>query len=489
MDIATRLEHVPETAASPAGPDTNAPAHEPSARRRALILGVASIASFMVALDLLVVTTALDTIRTELGASPAALQWTLTAYSVSFAGLLMAGAALGDRFGRRRVLALGLGVFVAGSVAAAVSTSVGTLIAARVVQGCGGALVLPLGLTIVASAYPAERRAYAIGVLEGITGLAVIAGPVAGGLIAHHLTWEWVFWINVPIGLAAIPLVLATVEERRGPDARLDAGGVVLVSAAAVGIVWGLVRGNELGWMDPQIVASLAGGTALAAAFVAWQRRAAAPLLPPRFFAARSFTAGVAASFLLAASLYGSVFVIPLYLQAGLGHDVLGAGLRLVPWTATLLVIAPIAGRIGDGRGLRPVLVTGMVLQAVGLAWLAAVATSDLTYAVMLVPLVVAGVGCSTALPVSQAAIVSSVPDPDVGRAAGANNMLQELGGAFGVAVTAAAFAGAGGHDSAADVVAGFRAGLTAAAVLAALGTFAALALPHPIRATDDEVR
>lgn len=449
-----------------------------STARRPLVLGLASIASFMVALDVLVVTTALDTIRRDLGTSTSALQWTVTGFSVSFAALMMTGAALGDRFGRRRMFAAGLGVFVVGSAAAALSANVGTLVAARVVQGVGAALILPLGLAIVSAAFPPERRGAAIGMLEGLTGLAVIAGPLLGGVITERLTWEWVFWANVPVGLAAIPLVLLFVEESHGPDKALDGRGVALVTAAAVGMVWGLVRGNAVGWLSPEIVLALATGTVLTVAFVAWERRVPEPMLPMRFFRARAFSAGAATAFLLAASLYSTVFFMAQYLQAGLGHDAWAAGLRLVPWTATLLLVAPLAGRLGDRHGPRPVMAAGLVLQAVGLTWLALIATTDLSYGAMVVPLIVAGVGISAALPVSQAAIVGAVEEAAVGKAAGANNMLQELGGAFGVAVAVTAFGTAGGYASAQVFTDGFQVAMGAAAGLAALGVAAALAMP-----------
>jgi EmrB/QacA subfamily drug resistance transporter len=444
---------------------------------------VASVASFMVALDLLVITTALDTIRRELGTSPTALQWTLTAYSVSFASLLMTGAALGDRFGRRRMLATGLGVFVAGSAAAALSGNVGTLVAARVVQGIGAALILPLGLTIVAAAFPPERRGTAIGILEGVSGLAVIAGPLVGGVIVSHLAWEWVFWVNVPIGLLAIPLVLVVVDETHGPDAALDLRGLGLVTLAASGVVWGLVRGNEVGWSHPETVTTLVGGVVLAAAFVVWERHTPHPLLPIRFFASAAFSAGIAAAFLLSAALYGAVFLMAQFLQAGLGHDSLGAGVRLVPWTATLLVVAPLAGHLSDRLGPRPVLVAGLGVHSAGLAWLALVAAPDLAYTAMVVPLVVAGAGCSAALPVSQAAVVGAVRDAEVGKAAGTNNMLQELGGAFGVAVAVALFAGTGSYSSAEAFTDGFGPAIGGCAALSLLGLVAALAVPRRGRA------
>jgi EmrB/QacA subfamily drug resistance transporter len=451
---------------------------EPASARRTWVLVAASVASFMVALDLLVVTTALDTIRTEFGASASALQWTVTAYSVSFAALLMTGAALGDRFGRRRMLVAGLLTFAAGSAAAALSGSVGALVAARVVQGIGGAVILPLSLTLVTAAFPPSRRAAAIGALEGITGLAVIAGPVVGGVIAQELAWEWVFWVNVPIAVLAVPLVLAVVEESRGPDRTLDGVGLVLVTAAAAGTVWGLVRGNDAGWTDPEIVLALAGGAVASAAFVGWEHRAARPMLPLRFFRSRSFSVGAGAAFLLAASLYASVFFMAQFMQVTLGEDSLGAGLRLLPWTGTLFVTAPLAGAVADRVGHRVVLAAGLFLQAAGIAWLAVLADADLSYPAMVLPLVVAGVGTSAGLPVSQAAVVGSVPETDVGKAAGANNMLQELGGSFGIAIAVALFSSVGGYGSAVAFADGFGAALGVSAGLAALGFVASLALP-----------
>jgi EmrB/QacA subfamily drug resistance transporter len=433
----------------------------------------------MVALDLLVVTTALETIRTDLAVSASALQWTVTAYSVSFAALLMTGAALGDRFGRRRMLVAGMLIFAVGSAAAALSGSVGQLIAARVVQGVGGALILPLSLTVVTGAFPPERRAAAIGALEGITGLAVAAGPVLGGVIAQELAWEWVFWINIPIAMLAVPLVLAVVEESHGPDRAVDGAGLVLVTAAAAGVVWGLVRGNETGWTSPGIVLSLVGGTTLTAWFVAWEHRAARPMLPLRFFRSRSFSVGAGVAFLLAASLYATVFFLAQFMQVSLGEDSLGAGLRLLPWTGTLLITAPLAGALADRIGHRPVLAGGLFLQAVGSAWLALVADVGLSYTTMIAPLVLAGIGTAAGMPVSQAAIVSSVADTEVAKAAGSNNMLQELGGAFGVAAAVALFTSVGGYGSPGDFADGFGAALGVSAGLSLLGFVTSLALPR----------
>jgi EmrB/QacA subfamily drug resistance transporter len=468
------------------GPETKESTAGPARQRRGWVLAGASVASFMVALDLLVVTTALETIRHDLGSSPSALQWTLTAYSVSFAALLMTGAALGDRFGRRRMLIAGLVLFAAGSAAAAVSGSVGTLIAARVVQGVGGALILPLSMTIVTTAFPPERRAAAIGALEGITGLAVIAGPVVGGIVAQYLTWEWVFWINVPLALAAVPLVRAVIDESHGPDKALDGPGLVLISAAACGMVWGLVRGNDAGWVSPEVLLTLAGGIALTAAFVGWERRATQPMLPLRFFRARSFSIGVAAAFLLAGSLYASVFFMAQFIQVTLDEGSLGAGLRLLPWTATLFVTAPLAGAVADRIGHRPVLSVGLLFQATGIGWLALVADVDLAYTTMIPPLVIAGIGASAALPVSQAAIAGAVTRTEIGKAAGTNNMLQELGGAFGIAAAVAFFGAAGDYESPRTFADGFSAAMGVAAALAAVGFLTSLGLPRQSRSASE---
>lgn len=440
------------------------------------------MASFIVALDLLVVTTALDVIRRDLGTSAATLQWTVTAYSVSFASLLLTGAALGDRFGRRRMMIVGLGGFAASSAAAALADSVGALVVARVVQGAAGAVILPIGLAIVTSAYPAHRRAGAIGVLEGVSGLAVLAGPVVGGVVAEQLSWQWIFWINVPVALVAIPLVASVVEERPRPDRRLDAVGLVLVSAAGFTVVWGLSRGHQAGWTSDEVAGVLLVGAALVLAFVAWERRTVSPMLPMRLFARRSFSVGATAAFLLAASLYGSVFFMSQFLHVGLGYDTMAAGLRLLPWTATLFVTAPLAGHVADRIGHRPVLIVGLALQAAGTAWLALLASDRLSFVEMVPPLVVAGLGTSAALPVSQAAIVADLSDADLGIGSGANNMLQELGGALGVAVAVGVFTSAGSYASPAAFADGFGAAMAVAAGIAGLGAIAALALPRSPR-------
>ncbi|MDB5411332.1 MAG: hypothetical protein JWL84_6244 [Rhodospirillales bacterium] len=447
-------------------------------RARTWVLVLASVASFMVALDALVVTTALSTIRVELGTSIAALEWIVNAYNVSLAVLLLTGAALGDRFGRRRVFAMGLGIFVAASIGCAVSGSAGALIAARAVQGMGAALTMPLAMALLSAVFPREQRGKALGIFSSVTGLALILGPVVGGAVTQGLAWQWIFWINVPIGLVVIPLVLRHCPESFGPPAVLDGGGLVLVTGAALAVVWALVRGNELGWTSPEIVTLLCIGLVLAAAFVAWERRAREPMVPLRPFRARAFSAGVASSFLFYGGMYGVVFMLPQFLQTGRGFGPLGAGLRLLPWTATLFVFAPLGGSLVNRLGARRLVVAGTLAQAVGFAWIGAIAAPDLAFAALVAPLVLAGAGVSMAMPAVQAAVIGAVAPAEIGKASGTFNMARNLGGVFGIALIVAVFAARGSIVSPASFTAGFVPAIGICAALSLAGTVAALALP-----------
>jgi EmrB/QacA subfamily drug resistance transporter len=420
------------------------------------VLGLTSIASLMVALDLLVVSTALTTIKDDLGASLAQVQWAVTGYGLAFAVLLMAGAALGDRFGRRRVFTIGLALFAFASAGCALSAGVGWLIAARVLQGGGAALVMPLAVALLSSQLPEDRRGRALGVFEGLTGLATIAGPPVGGGVAYLIGWEWVFWINVPIALLMIPLVRARIDESRGSDIALDLRGMALVTGGCLGLVWGLVRGNETGWGSGEVVAALTVGVSLILLFVGSERRTAQPMLPLGLFGSRTFTASAVVSFLLYAALYGTVFFLSQYMQVGLGYSALDAGLRLIPWTATLLLVAPLAGALADRVGNRAVLVIGLLLKAAGLAWIAAVASPETSYTALLIPLIVEGIGTSMAIPVVQSAMLGAVPADDIGKASGVNGVSQELGGVFGVAILVALFTTVGSYASATAFADGF---------------------------------
>jgi EmrB/QacA subfamily drug resistance transporter len=446
-------------------------------QRQKWVMVLTSIASLMVALDVTVVSTALSSIRLHLHATADQLEWTVNAYGLSFAVLLMTGAALGDRFGRRRLFVAGMALFVAASAACALSTTIGALIAARAVQGAGAAVIAPVSLALLSAAFPPERRGWALGIFGGITGLAVIAGPVVGGGVTQGLDWQWIFWLNVPIGLCAIPLVLTKMSESHGPRAALDAPGLGLITIAALGIVWGLVRGNDAGWGSVEVIAALAAGVLSTALLVLWELRARAPMLPMRLFRTPAFAGGNAASLLMFGALFSAVFFMAQFLQTTLGQSPLHAGLSLIPWTGTVFIVAPIAGSMVERVGERPLVVGGLLMQAIGLGWVALVARTDVPYAEMIPPLIVAGVGISTALPAAQNAVVSSVAPSEIGKASGTFSMMRQLGGAFGLAIGVAVFSGAGSYASPASFTDGFGPALAVAASLSLAGAVAGLSL------------
>jgi len=441
-------------------------------------LALASVASFMVALDALVVATALNTIRHDLGASIGQLEWTVNAYTLTFAVLLMTASAIGDRFGRRRVFAAGLGLFVVASAGCALAPGVGWLIAARAVQGTGAAMVMPLALAVLNAAVPPQRRGWAMGIFGGVTALAVVVGPVLGGAITQGIAWQWIFWLNVPIGLATMVLVLRRLDESRGPRADLDFPGLALGTGAALGLVWGLVRGSSAGWGSPEVAGALAGGALLVLAFVRWELRARAPMLPMRLFGSRGFSAGNAVIFFMNASITGSVFFMAQYQQVSLGQDPLDAGLRLLPWGLAPFLIAPRAGRLADQIGERPLIVSGVLLQAAALAWIAVIAALHQGYAEMLAPMMISGAGIALAIPAVTKAVVGLVSPGDIGKASGVFSTMRQLGGAFGVAILAAVFTTAGSYASAGAFSDGFALAMAAAAGLALAGAVAGLALP-----------
>jgi EmrB/QacA subfamily drug resistance transporter len=441
-------------------------------------LGVTALASFMMALDALVMTTAFGTIRLDFKASVETLQWAVNAYNLTFAVLLLTGAALGDRFGRRRMFAAGIALFALASAACALAGSAGWLIAARSVQGAGAALVMPLAMAILSATFGREERARALGIFSGVTGFALIVGPAIGGFVTENFGWRWIFWINLPIGLIAIAMVLARLREGFGPMAALDIPGLVLVAVAALALVWGLLRGNVRGWASLEVVSTLVVGLVFSVAFVVWELRARAPMIPMGLFQSRAFSAGIAACVLFYAAMYGVLFLLPQFLQTALGFGPLGAGLRLLPWTATLFVTAPIAGAAVNRIGERPLVVAGLLMQASGLGWIATIASPDMAYLKLVAPLILAGSGVSMAMPAAQNAILGSVAAVEIGKASGVLNMGRFLGGMFGISLLVTIFAASGGADSPSNFSAGFAAAMMVASALSLLGAVAGLWLP-----------
>jgi EmrB/QacA subfamily drug resistance transporter len=452
--------------------------------RVAWTLILASIGAFITSLDVVVVATALPSLRTHLDASLSDLEWTINAYNLAFASLMLTGAALGDRFGRRRMYVTGLGVFTAASIACALSTSVGTLIGARILQGVGAAVVLPLTLTLISEAFPLEKRGTAIGIWGAITGLGVAAGPLLGGAIIQGISWQWIFWINVPVGAVSIALSMARLRESHGPRPQLDLVGLPLVALGLLALVWAPVRAPSAGWGSGEVIGALIVGVVLILAFLAWERRARFPMIPLAYFRRRGFATSGAVAFFLMFSLIGSLFMIAQMFQVGLGYSPLTAGVRILVWTAMPMLVAPIAGALSDRFGNRPFMAGGLLLMGLGLGWLGLAAKPGVSYGSLILPLIVSGIGISCVFPTIANAAVGSVPINDSGVAAGANNTLRETGGVFGVAILAVVFSHYGGYASPESFMHGFRYALVVAGVMALAGVVPGLLSPSKAQAS-----
>jgi EmrB/QacA subfamily drug resistance transporter len=449
---------------------------EASAKR--WVLALTSTASFMVSLDALIVTLALSTIRADLGASIEGLEWIVNAYNLSFAVLLMTAAALGDRWGRRRMFLTGLALFVTGSIACALSQSVAQLVAARALQGVGSAFVMPIAMALLSAAFGREERAKALGIFSGVTGLGLIAGPIVGGAVAQGLAWQWLFWINVPIGIVVFAMIWRQIGESFGAAAALDPFGLGLVTLAALGVAWGLMRGNQVGWASTEVLVVLAGGLLLIPAFILREMHTCDPMLPLRFFRSRAFSVGILTSFLFYGSLYGVLFFIAQFFQNVMGYRPLEAGLRLLPWTATLVVFAPLGGALVNRLGERTVVVVGLLMDVAGLMYVATIASPDVTYIALVGPLVLAGAGVSLAMPAAQHAVLSAVAPAEIGKASGIFNMFRFLGATAGIAANAAIFIAKSHGVTAPDFSAGFVAAVFLSTAFAFLAALAGLFLP-----------
>ena len=447
-------------------------------KRSLWTLAIVSVALFMVTLDNLVVTNALVSIREDLGASLEELEWTVNAYTLSFAVFLLTAAALGDRLGRRAVFAAGIGVFTLASAAAALAPSTDALIASRAIQGLGAAVITPLSLTLLSEAFPAERRGLALGVWSGVSGLGVALGPVVGGAVVEGFSWQWIFWLNVPVGLLVAPAALAILAESRGPNRSLDVLGVSLASAGLLGVVFGIVRAQALGWTSTTILGSIGVGLVLLAAFVAWELRAQAPMLPMRFFRNRAFAATSGVSLAMFFGAFGSIFLLAQFFQVAQGYSPLEAGIRTLPWTAMPIFVAPIAGVLSDRIGSRPLMAAGLALQAIGLGWLALVSEPDVAYGLLVPAFVMAGTGMALVFAPAANAVLGAVRPSEAGQASGATNTIREIGGVLGVAVLASVFTHVGGMASPADYVDGLVPAVWVGAAVLAAGALVALLVP-----------
>ncbi len=442
---------------------------------------ITSIALFMVALDNLVVTTALPVIRADLGASLQDLEWMVNAYTLTFAVLLLTGAALGDRFGRRRMFIVGVVIFTIGSAAAALAPSSSVLILARATQGVGGAIVTPLTLTILSAAVSAERRPLALGAWGGIGGLAIAIGPVVGGAIAQGVNWHWIFWLNVPVGIIAAILAYFRLEETYGPEGRLDVPGLALVSFGLLGLVWSTIHGNDLGWTNPQTLAGYAIGAALLVGFVLWEGRTKSPMLPLHLFRSRGFTTANVASLLMYFGMFGSIFLLAQFFQVVQGMNPFEAGLRVLPWTIMPAFVAPIAGVLSSRIGARPIVVAGLALMSIGLAWLAAIVTPTAPYSAFILPFIISGAGMGMFFAPIANVVLSAVRRDEEGKASGANNAIREVGGVFGVAVLAAVFTANGSYFNPQAYVDGLVPAVWVGAAVVAVAAVVALFIPNRV--------
>ena len=453
---------------------------------RGWTLAIVSIALFMAALDNLVVGVALPSIRLDFGGSIESLEWTVNAYTLTFAVLLIAGAALGDRYGRKRMFTIGLAVFTVASIVAALAPSVEMLIAARALQGLGAAMVVPLTLTLLAEAFPAEKRGIALGIWAGVSGLGVALGPFVGGAVVEGIAWQWIFWLNVPIGLLLIPLAARLLTESHGPATRLDLPGLGLAGCGLFGITFGIVRATSLGWTAPEVITSLICGGALVLAFVWWELRAPSPMLPMRFFHSRGFSATNAVSFAMFFGVFGSIFLLSQFFQAAQEYSPFQAGLRTLPWTGMPMIVAPIAGALIDRVGARPLMALGLALQAGAIGWLATVSSPEVAYASLIIPLVMGGTGMALVFAPSASAVLSAVRPEEAGQASGATNAIRELGGVMGVAVMATVFSAHGSYASPQAFSDGMVAALPVGAAVLGAGAVLALFVPGiPCRTAD----
>ncbi|ADJ48572.1 major facilitator transporter [Amycolatopsis mediterranei S699] len=441
-------------------------------------LALVSVCAFLTSLDVMVVVTAIPTIKVDLGAGLADLEWTINAYNLAFACLMLTGAALGDRFGRRRMYVIGLAAFTIASIMAASAGSIDILIIARVIQGVAAGVSIPVSLALLADATPPEKRGAAMGIWGSVAGIAIAAGPVIGGIITQGISWHWIFWLNVPFGIAATVGSALLLRESKGPRPKIDVPGLLLASTGLFGLVWAAVRAPSIGWGSFEAYGSVVGGVVLLALFVAWEFKAKYPMLPMEYFRHRGFTVANISAFLQHFALIGALFVLAQLFQFGLGSNAMVSGLQLLAWTAMPLVVAPFAGKLADKHGSKPFMVAGLALLGIGLLWIGLVTSAGVGYGSLVVPLIFGGAGIAMCLPTTINLVFASVPPEDAGVASGVNSALRELGGVFGVVALGAAFAANGSFESAEASLSGFQAALVLGGIVALVGTAVALFAP-----------
>ena len=407
-------------------------------------LGAMCFALFMIMLDNTVVNVALPSIERDLGASLSSLEWTVNGYTLSFAVLLATGGRLGDIFGRRLAFIIGVVLFAGSSATAGLAPDTTSLVASRVVQGIGGALMMPATLSIVTNAFPPEERGKAIGTWAGVSALALAIGPVLGGFLTESVSWRAIFYINFPVGIGAVLASLFAVRESRDETVgrEVDYPGVATLTAALTALVLALIEGNSWGWGSTRIISLLAGSALMLALFVAVELRVKAPMVEFPLFASRNFVGANTIALVVSFAMLAQFFFVALYMQNILGYSPLQAGLRFLPATLMIVAIAPIAGRLTDRIGPRIPIAVGLSLVTLAMLWLTGVDAST-SYSDLLPSFVLMGVGMALTMSPMSTAAMNAVTEAKAGIASGVLSMNRMIGGTLGVAVIGAVFQGA----------------------------------------------
>jgi EmrB/QacA subfamily drug resistance transporter len=449
--------------------------------RKWFTLAAVSFGLFMIMLDNTVVNVALPAIQRDLGADLSALQWVVTGYALTFAALMLIGGKVADAYGRRLIFVVGIAVFTTASLWCGLADSSEELIAARVLQGVGAALMNPATLSIIAATFPPHQRGAAIGIWAGVSALALAIGPLVGGLITQHIDWSWIFFINVPVGILAIAASFLFIDETRDEThERLDLPGLATSGVGLFALTYGLIEANTYGWTSSRILGAFAVAALMIVVFVLLERHQRAPMLQLELFRNGTYTGANLVVLLVALAMFGVFFFVSLYMQNVLGYSAVQTGAAFLPMTILIILVAPIAGRTSDRIGSRGLLTVGMVLVAGQLLYFSRLGV-DSSFWNLLPGFLVGGVGMALTMTPSAAAATRSVPVDKAGVGAAVLNASRQVGGSLGIALMGAIMAAeANGVASPEAFVAGFQSALLVAAAIAALGALVAFTLVRP---------
>ena len=447
-------------------------------RRKWWTLAAVSFGLFMIMLDNTVVNVALPAIQEDLGADLSQLQWIVTGYALTFAALMLIGGKLADAYGRRLIFVVGIVVFTGASLWCGLADSGEMLIAARVVQGGGAALMNPATLSIIAATFPARQRGMAIGIWAGVSALALAIGPLVGGLLTEHLSWHWIFFVNVPVGVVAIiASYLLITESKDETHESLDLPGLATSALGLFALTYGLIEANEYGWTSARIVGSFVVAAVALTSFVVIERRRRSPMLDLTLFRSGTYTGANVAMLLVALAMFGVFFFVSLYMQNVLGYSAVQAGAAFLPMTILIILVAPIAGRLSDKHGSRWLMTGGMVLLGIQLLYLSQLGP-DADFWDLLPGFVCGGLGMALAMTPTAAAATRAVPVHKSGVGSAVLNAMRQVGGSIGIALMGAIVAHeASGRPGLEGFMAGFERALFVAALIAFAGAIVAFAL------------